>query len=99
MQQTIMAILLATCASTSQAKPSQASPFCLWKIPAGEPKSERFINLTVVQFIQQSDEELQISYGGGNLGSGHDIRIPTKNREEGTKLLKNMLDSAKLCDK
>ncbi|WP_410497500.1 hypothetical protein [Chitinibacter sp. S2-10] len=77
----------------------QAASFCLWKIPAPESKTERFINLTVVQFIQQSDEELVISYGGGNLGSGHDMRIPTKNREEGAKLIGSMRDTVKACDK
>ncbi|QLG88630.1 hypothetical protein HQ393_10480 [Chitinibacter bivalviorum] len=78
---------------------ASASPFCPWKLPGPDAKNDRFINLTVVQFINQSDEELQISYGGGNLGSGHDIRIPTKNREEGTKILKSMLETAKQCDK
>ncbi|QLI80871.1 hypothetical protein HZU75_04630 [Chitinibacter fontanus] len=94
MRKTILAILLASAATHSL-----ASPFCPWKIPSTEAKSERFINLTVVQFIVQNDEELQISYGGGNLGSGHDLRIPTKNRDEGSKLLKSMLDTAKQCDK
>lgn len=94
MSKTILAILLATATAHSL-----ASPFCPWKIPSAETKSERFINLTVVQFIVQNDEELQISYGGGNLGSGHDLRIPTKNRDEASKLLKSMQETAKQCDK
>jgi hypothetical protein len=75
-----------------------ATPFCAWKIPQ-DTKPERWINLTVVQFIDVGDEEVRISFGGGNLGSGHDIRIPTKNREESVKLLKSMQDFAKQCDK
>ncbi|WP_373976344.1 hypothetical protein NT239_06125 [Chitinibacter sp. SCUT-21] len=94
MLKTITAILLASSASYTL-----ASPFCPWKLPSADAKSDKYINLTVVQFIQLNDEELQISYGGGNLGSGHDVRLPTKNREEGTKLLKSMSDTAKQCDK
>jgi hypothetical protein len=94
MRHPFLAILL-----SSWAAHSLASPFCPWKIPSAEPKADRFINFTVVQSIEQSDEAILISYGGGNLGSGHELKIPTKSRDEGSKLMKSMLDTAKQCDK
>ena len=75
-----------------------AAPFCAWKIPL-ETKPERWINLTVVQYIDLGDEEVKISFGGGNLGSGYDAKIPVKSRDEAAKILKSMQDSAKLCEK
>ncbi|WP_035059912.1 hypothetical protein [Andreprevotia chitinilytica] len=76
---------------------SQAGPFCPWKLP-GDAKSERYLNLTVVQYIELTDSELHLTYGGGNLGSGHDARIPVKSRDEAQKLLQDMRDTAKHCD-
>jgi len=75
-----------------------AATFCPWKVP-NEAKTERFINLTVVQFVDLSDDDVKIAFGGGNLGSGYDIRIPTKSREEGSKIIKSMQDAAKQCTK
>lgn len=77
---------------------SFAATFCPWKIP-NEAKTERFVNLTVVQFVDLSDEDVKIAFGGGNLGSGYDIRIPTKNRDEGSKIIKSMQETAKQCAK
>jgi hypothetical protein len=90
-----IAIVL-TCILT--AAPSFAATFCPWKTPS-EAKTERFINLTVVQFIDIGDEDVKIAFGGGNLGSGYDVKIPTKSREDGFKILKAMQDAAKQCDK
>ncbi|MGL6040764.1 MAG: hypothetical protein ACRC01_06150, partial [Deefgea sp.] len=64
-----------------------------------EAKTDRFINLTVVQFVDVGDEDVKIAFGGGNLGSGYDIRIQTKIREDGSKILKSMQDAAKQCEK
>jgi hypothetical protein len=77
---------------------SFAATFCPWKVPS-DAKSERLINLTVVQFVDLSDEDVKIAFGGGNLGSGYDIRIQTKNREDGGKIIKSMQEAAKQCDK
>jgi hypothetical protein len=73
-----------------------ASPFCLWPVPGSETK--RFINLTVVQTIDITNEELRIAFGGGNLGSGHEIKLAIKNRAEGLKTLQEMSDTAHRCD-
>lgn len=85
-------LLLLCCAG-----PAVAAPFCPWKVP-GDAKPERHINLTVVQYVELTDNELHIAYGGGNLGSGHDIRLSLKNRDEGQKLLQDMRDTARRCD-
>jgi hypothetical protein len=77
---------------------SAAATFCPWKAPS-EAKPERFINLTVVQYVDIADDELRVSFGGGNFGSGYDFKIATKNREDGLKILKAMQDTAKQCDK
>ena len=77
---------------------SAAATFCPWKAP-GEAKPERFVNLTVVQYVDIADEELRVSFGGGNFGSGFEIKIATKSREDGLKILKTMQDAAKQCDK
>ena len=75
---------------------AQAATFCAWKIPNDD---KRWINLTVVQYIDVGDEDVRIAFGGGNLGSGYDIRIPTKSREDGAKILKAMQDASKQCDR
>ena len=77
---------------------SFAATFCPWKAPA-EVKPERFINLTVVQYVDLSDEEIRISFGGGNLGGGYEVKVATKNREDGMKILKSMQEASKQCDK
>ncbi|KAF0812725.1 hypothetical protein IGB42_02565 [Andreprevotia sp. IGB-42] len=74
-----------------------AAPFCLWK-PPGDAKPERYLNLTVVQYVDYVDNELRVSYGGGNLGSGHEVKIAVKGREEALKILQDMRDSARRCD-
>ncbi|QZA78032.1 hypothetical protein K4H28_00890 [Deefgea tanakiae] len=80
------------------AAPSFAATFCPWKVPS-EAKAERFINLTVVQFVDVGDDDVKIAFGGGNLGSGYDVRIPSKTREDANKILKSMQETAKQCDK
>lgn len=75
-----------------------AATFCPWKVPS-DAKTERFINLTVVQFVDLGDEDVKIAFGGGNLGSGYDIRIPSKSRDDSGKIIKSMQEAAKQCDK
>jgi hypothetical protein len=71
-----------------------AAPFCPWQVSG----NERYINLTVVQTLEISDEELRITFGGGNLGSGHEIKLAIKNRAEGLKILQEMKETARRCD-
>ncbi|WP_028454136.1 hypothetical protein [Chitinilyticum litopenaei] len=77
---------------------AQAVPFCLYPLPVSEGKPARMINLTVVQYVDLTDRELKISFGGGNLGSGHEVSIPLKNRREGEALLAAMADASRRCD-
>lgn len=73
-----------------------AAPFCPWPVPGTETR--HFINLTVVQTIDISDSEFRIAFGGGNLGSGHEIKLAIKQRADGQKILQDMSDTARLCD-
>ncbi|AZN37616.1 hypothetical protein [Iodobacter ciconiae] len=73
-----------------------AAPFCPWPVPGNETK--RFINLTVVQTIDIGNEELRIAFGGGNLGSGHEIKLAIKSHAEGLKTLQEMTETARRCD-
>lgn len=77
--------------------PSWAASFCPWKVP-GEARTERYINLTVVQYVEVGDESVRIAFGGGNLGSGHDVVLLVKNRDEGRQLLANLEAAARRCD-
>ncbi|WP_028452691.1 hypothetical protein [Chitinilyticum aquatile] len=79
--------------------PLQAATFCLYPLPPAEGKPSRMLNLTVVQFVELADRELKISFGGGNLGSGHEVLIPLKNRAEGQRMLDEMAAQSRQCDK
>lgn len=81
----------------SLAVPVTAAPFCPYKLP-GEGKVERYLNLTVVQYVDISDDTVLVSYGGGNFGAGHELRIKVPNRAEGLEWLRKMSDAAKACD-
>ncbi|QBC44169.1 hypothetical protein C1H71_11925 [Iodobacter fluviatilis] len=90
MQRRFMLISLILCQT------ALASPFCPWPVPGSD--SKRFINLTVVQTIDINDEEIKVAFGGGNLGSGHEIKTAIKNRAEGQKILQEMSEAARRCD-
>ena len=84
------------------ALPAMAAPFCVWKVPASKDaamKFDRYLNLTVVQYIDVSDTDVHIVFGGGNLGSGHDLHIPVKNRAEGQRIVQDLTDVGHACDK
>lgn len=76
---------------------ANAAPFCPFKLP-GEGKMERYLNLTVVQYIDVGDDVVLVSYGGGNFGAGHELRIKVPNRAEGLEWLRKMGEAAKACD-
>ncbi len=81
----------------SFAVPAMAAPFCPYKLP-GEGKMERYLNLTVVQYVDVGDDVVLVSYGGGNFGAGHELRIKVPNRAEGLEWLRKMSEAAKACD-
>ncbi|MBB5191228.1 hypothetical protein HNQ50_001951 [Silvimonas terrae] len=94
--------LLAFLAAGLTSAAAEAAPFCLWHAPWGKDmqgKPDRWLNLTVVQYVDVTDNDVHIVFGGGNLGSGHDLHIQVKNRDEAQKVLKDLNDTAKACDR
>lgn len=76
--------------------PSGSSAFCLFEFP---PDGEKriWVNLDIVQYIELRPSELRIYFGGGNLGSGHELRMPIANKEEGFVFMKRMQATATSC--
>jgi len=72
------------------------SAFCLFELPGGGEK-RLFINLTIVQYVELSRNEVKIAYGGGNFGSGHVARLPAKTPEERDALLARLQKTARDC--
>ena len=89
----LLAFGLPACAA-AQAPGSTA--FCLFPLPA-EAGAQRFINLGIVQYVEVRADEVRLAYGGGNLGSGHDARIPIRSREEGEAVLDRLRRTASAC--
>lgn len=87
-------LLLAAFPAPAQELGSTA--FCLFPLPA-EGAVQRSINLGIVQYVEVRADEVRIAYGGGNLGSGHEARLPVKNRDEADALLARLRRSAALC--
>jgi hypothetical protein len=72
------------------------SAFCLFEVP-GSGGVRRFVNLGIVQYVELGAEDVRIYYGGGNLGSGHEARIPLKSRDDGPALIARMQKAAQEC--
>jgi hypothetical protein len=73
-----------------------SASFCLYGLPA-DGDSQRFINLGIVQYVDVHPDYVQLTYGGGNLGSGHEARIPVKSHDEALALLARLRQSAEEC--
>jgi hypothetical protein len=71
--------------------------FCLFELPDDGSGKRRFINLTIVQFVELSKEEVKIDYGGGALGSGYEAKVVLKSPEEGRAILDRMRKTASDC--
>jgi hypothetical protein len=93
------------CAQTPSA-PAAAPPFgagsvgsgnfCLFALPADDG-AQRWINLGIVQFVEIRADSVLITYGGGNLGSGHEAKIPVNSREEASAILNRLRQTAEDC--
>jgi hypothetical protein len=90
----LLALLLQATGALAQATGSTA--FCLFPVPA-DGGVQRWINLGIVQYVEARNDDVRIYYGGGNLGSGHEARIPVKSREEAEAVLARLRRSAALC--
>lgn len=71
--------------------------FCLFQLPDDGSGKQRYINLTIVQFIELGKDELKIVYGGGALGSGYETRVVLSSPEQGKALLDRMRKTAADC--
>lgn len=73
--------------------------FCLFEIPAApdDGGKQRYLNLTIVQYIEVGDDGVKVVYGGGALGSGYEVKLPAASREEAEDMLARMQKVASLC--
>jgi hypothetical protein len=71
--------------------------FCLFELPLPSAPVRRLINLSIVQYVELTGEELRIYYGAGNLGNGHEAKMPLKSREQGLEILSRMRQTARNC--
>ncbi len=97
MRTTLLLTLLVQ-ALPALAQDAGSTAFCLFPVPA-EGGLQRWINLGIVQYVEARPDDVRIYYGGGNLGSGHEARIPVKSREEADAVLARLRRSAALCAK
>lgn len=93
-----MALSLLAFASAAQTErpPPGATAFCLFELPSGGDKRV-WINLGIVQYVELQPGELRLAYGGGNLGSGHEWRLPIAGAEDGLGFVARMRDTAAAC--
>ena len=73
-----------------------STAFCPFALPA-ENGTQRSINLGIVQYIDVRADEVKIAFGGGNLGAGHEARIPVKSRDEADAVLARLRETATRC--
>ena len=71
--------------------------FCLYRLPSDDSGKQRWINLGVVQFVEVGRDEVKVIYGGGNLGSGYEARIPVTSAEAAHAQLERMREAAAAC--
>ena len=106
----ILPLLLGACSALAQTQgasasanstPPNAGPigstaFCLFALPA-ENGTQRWVNLGIVQYVEARVDAVQITYGGGNLGSGYDAKIPVKSPDEARAVMLRLRQTAEDC--
>lgn len=94
----LLTLLLLTLGSPLHSMAADGSGgFCLFELPDDGSGKHRYINLTIVQFVELGKDELKITYGGGALGSGYEAKVALKTPEEGKALLERMRKTAADC--
>ena len=73
-----------------------STAFCLFALP-NENGIQRSINLGIVQYVDVRADEVKIAFGGGNLGSGHEVHIQVKSRDEAEAVLARLRQTAARC--
>jgi hypothetical protein len=82
--------------SAAKAEPGSTA-FCLFEVPGDDASRRRWVNLGIVQYVEVGNGEVKVAFGGGNLGSGHEIRVPTASRDEGLAFVDRMRRAAGEC--
>lgn len=94
----VVACLALSAWASAWAQPARgSSSFCLLQVPSDDPAKQRWINLGIVQYIETTQNELRIAYGGGNFGAGHDLRLVYASPEEALAQLDRMRQAAADC--
>jgi len=78
-------------------KPGGSASFCLFEVPSDENGKRRFINLPIVQYVEASRSEVRIYYGGGNFGSGHEVRLSVNGPDQANAWLDRLQQAAAAC--
>jgi hypothetical protein len=95
----LFAALLAAAPSLraqSDAPPVGAPTFCLFEVPAANERRQ-WVNLAHVQYVEQRGDEIRIYFGGGNLGNGHEARLPARTADEAAAVLLRLRREAARC--
>jgi hypothetical protein len=75
-----------------------STAFCLYELPGDNSDGKRrWLNLGIVQYVEFSRSELKIYYGGGNLGSGHEVRLPAATPAQLDETLNKIKQAAANC--
>ncbi|GAA5173614.1 hypothetical protein GCM10025771_01310 [Niveibacterium umoris] len=83
-------------ATAASSGPNGSTAFCLFALPA-ENGVQRWINLGIVQYVETRADSVQITFGGGNFGSGYDAKIPVKSPDEARAVLTRLRQTAEDC--
>lgn len=78
------------------APPPSSTAFCLFEMPA-QAERRVFVNLGIVQYVELRPDEVRVYFGGGNLGSGHEFRLPLHGPDDGPAYLRRMQARAAEC--
>lgn len=85
-------------ASAEEPLPAPGSTaFCLFEVPTDDGNRRRWVNLGIVQYVEAGRDEVRLVFGGGNLGSGHEARIPMASREESLAFVERLRQVAGGC--
>ena len=91
-------LLLAVLLPAARAMAGEAGgPLCLFEIPDQGQGKRKLINLTIVQYVEITRDELRIYYGGGSFGSGHEERIPLAKPDDAKLWLERMRKTSADC--
>lgn len=74
-----------------------STAFCLFEVPTDDGNRRRWVNLGIVQYVEAGRDEVRLVFGGGNLGSGHEARIPMASRDDSLAFVERLRQVAGGC--